>query len=151
MDDELRDEIAKTLRKMLYPSPLMRWMEGLTQAERIGRIKRSKYSVLRYSIRQFVITQLGTVLQGTTHWHDYKLTVVPMNDEVIITGTNPLSPEHNWEITQPYPDWLFDFLDDDDNFPLLLPDCNEKLGEVIQRVYEWCYSHPPYDILVKPA
>ena len=146
--EQLQTEINAVVRKRLYPSPLMHWMEGLTQAERIGRIKRSKYSVLRYSIRQFLVTQVSGVTQGTAFHVDYTFKIMPMDDEIVIRFYNE---EDDRTLNIPYPDWLLDFLDDDENFALMLPDDDNKSGEVIQRIYEWCLEHPPYDILVRPS
>lgn len=147
-----RPTVAEVVRKMLYPSPLMHWMEGLTQAERIGRIKKSKYSVLRYAIRQFLVTQIST---QTDLYAAGKVTVVPMDDEVEIAYMYRESHDDDCvlqeqrTVTVTYPDWLLDFLDDDENFALMLPECEEKVGEVIQRIYEWCLGHPPYNLLVE--
>lgn len=146
-DSDLRAEVAAVVRKMLYPSPLMHWMEGLAQAERIGRIKKSKQSVLRYGVRYFLMAQISTQVTGVD---GYKLTITPMDDEVYIELVNRNAPG-NIEMTVAYPDWLLDFLDDDENFALMVPGCEEKLGEVLQRIYEWCLEHPPYDILVRPS
>lgn len=145
MTDELRAEIAQILRKMLYPTPFMRWMEGLTGAERIGRIKKSKKSVLTYGLERYIQTQLPELPANQ------KVTIHPFDDCAFIKGTNPLEPENNWLIEFPYPYWLRDFLADGENDLLLEPDCEEKLGELLQTIYEWCRSHPPYDILVSPA
>lgn len=142
-DIDIGGQITMTVRKMLYPSPLIHWMEGLTQAERIGRIKRSKQSVLRYGIRQFLVSQINVASDA---YVDHKVAVCPMDDEVIVS-LKKVGYENN--VIVPYPDWLLDFLEEEENFALLLPDCEEKLGEVLQRIYEWCRTHPPYDLLVK--
>lgn len=140
--DELQVAITAEIRKMLYPSPLMHWMEGLAQAERVGRIKRSKFSVLRYGIRQFLVTSIAT---GVPESEDYKVIIEPWDDEVIIQASTN-TQARQWEVA--YPDWLVDFLDEEENFWLMTRRCEEKLEEVLQRIYEWCMAHPPYDILV---
>lgn len=145
LSDETRAEITSQVRKMLYPSPLMHWMEGLANAERIGRISTSRQSVLRYGIRQFIVSQLPEISP------DWKVTVAPMDDEVEVRGRNPLNPDTDWEVIVRYPMWLQDFLEEDENFELMVPGCDEKLGEVLQRIFEWCAKTPPYDLLVKPA
>lgn len=143
--EELQAAITAEVRKMLYPSPLIHWMEGLSGAERVGRIKRSKLSVLRYGVRQFLVTQIST---STNAYESHKLQIDPLDDEVQIWLRNE---DDDITLNIPYPDWLVDFLDDDENFALMLPVCDDKLEEVLQRIYEWCRSHPPYDILVRPS
>jgi len=118
----------------------MAWMEGLAGAER------AKMSVLRYGIARYIQSQLPEIDPV------YKIRVMPLNDEVIITGTNPtVEPAVKWELTVPYPAWLVDFLDDDDRFELLLPGCEEKLEEVLQRIYEWCQESDEYRPLITPV
>jgi hypothetical protein len=142
-ENELPDQIGETIRKMLYPSPFAHWMEGLTQAERVGRIKRSKMSTLRYGLRQFLMTQISA---STRAYESHTLQITPMDDEVQIWLHN-----ENDDITLgiAYPFWLQDFLTEDENFALLLPDCEEKIAEVLQRIHEWCLANSPYDLLVR--
>jgi hypothetical protein len=142
MNDELRQEIESTVRRILFPTPLIHWMEGLTGAERNGRIARSKLSVLRYGIQRYVQSQLPEIDQR------FRLDVEPYDDSIRIAGRDPVTPVDNWEITVAYPIWLQEFLDDDDRFALMVPGCTDKLEEVLQRVFEWCREHEDYRVLV---
>lgn len=143
MTPELDAEIKLLVLRVLMPTPLMTWMEGLGNAERVGRIKRAKIggqpvSILRYGIERYVQSQLPEI---DPVW---RLRLYPMDTEIIIEGRNPtVTPEARWEITAPYPTWLVDFFESDVGFDLLMPDSEDKLGEVLQEIYAWCYEYSP--------
>jgi hypothetical protein len=152
MTPELEQQIHDLVLRVLMPTPLMNWMEGLTNAERVGRIARAriggqKVSVLRYGIERYVQSQLPEMDRV------WRLRLYPMDTEIIITGRNPtVEPEQRWEIAAPYPQWLLDFFEDDTGFDLLMPECEDKLGEVLQKMYEWCWNYSPtYRKLVQPT
>lgn len=145
MNDELKQQIEDVIRRILFPTPMMKWMDGLQQAERVGRIKRAKMSVLRYGIQRYVQSQLPEIDPV------FRLDISPMDDEITIGGRNPLTPENNWLLTFAYPIWLQDFFAEDENFDLLLREDETKLQEVLQRIFEWCYEHKQYRCLVEPA
>lgn len=124
----------------------MKWMELLEGAERVGRIRRAKMSVLRYGIQRYVQSQLPEIDPI------YRLYISPLDDSITIEGRHPSQePGLRWLISVDYPLWLQDFLDEDENFLLMLPEDETKLQEVLQRIYEWCYGHVEYHVLVTPA
>lgn len=142
MNEELHQQIQDTIRRILFPTPMMKWMDGLQQAERVGRIKRAKMSVLRYGIQRYVQSQLPTIDPI------FRLSVLPWGEEIEILGRNPITPEQDWTLEFPYPSWLRDFFEEDENYELLVPTNETKLQEVLQRIYEWCYEHKQYQCLV---
>lgn len=139
---KLTPAILSLVQQILMPHPLMSWMEGLAGAERVGRIARSKNSVLRYGISRYVQSQLPTIPD------DWRLYLFPMDTEIVVKGRYKTEPHEEWEIHAPYPEWLVDFLDDDERFNLLLPESDAKLEEVLQQIYEFCYHHDRYKYMV---
>lgn len=121
------------------PGMLIKWMELLDGAERVGRIKRAKMSVLRYGIQRYIQSRLPEIDMR------FRVRLEPMDDCIEITCKDPAVPKaaDDWEVTVDYPDWLVNFLDDDERFTLMLPGCPEKLGEVLQQIYEYCAEQYP--------
>lgn len=146
MTPELEHQIQTIIERILQPATLIKWMEQLDGAERVGRIKRSKLSTLRYGLARYVQSQLPDI---DPVW---RIRIHPYNDVVVVHGQNPtVVPHENWELQIDYPEWLAEFFDDPKNFDLLRREDNSKLEEVLQRIFEWCYYHPDYHSLVETS
>lgn len=127
--------ISATVKRLEDPQQFLTWSEALDNAERTGRIKRAKRSPLAYCLERFAQSALTVDPDISSELRLY-LTV----DDVAMTiqWKNPHEANSDGEAEIALPEWAYTFFEDDTHSALLDKDNPEKLGEVLQQVYEHC-------------
>ncbi len=119
------------------PEKFLHWSELLSGAEKTGRIARSKQSALMYCLHKYVLRR---ITDDATFGFDLFRVRVAIGDEYVELQLTCIEQNVKYDVVVPYPDWLFEFFEDETHAALLEPSCPEKLEEVLQQIYEFCFG-----------
>jgi hypothetical protein len=133
LDERITEAVATRLAS---PEQFCNWSELLHNAERVGRIKKSKLSPLAYCLTRYI-------QRGLEEQADIRADWVTMDSIGFWISTHTVVNEQRIGKTTivEHPDWLFEFFEPEENEALLDPADENTLMEVLQRVYEWCREH----------
>jgi hypothetical protein len=132
LEDRLIEDVVKRLAD---PVAFLAWADGFQGAERVGRIKRSKLSVLDYLLTAYVGRHIDSI-----YGEEARTVALVTDEEVCVSHTTRTDPPVQTTVHVALPDWLFEFFDDDEHALLLDPRDTTKLLEVIQQIHEFCFE-----------
>jgi hypothetical protein len=123
-----------------HPEAVISWIETLQHADSVGRIKKSRMSALTYGLYHYTQSRIRTTVDLPAH---VVCTIVVLDDQAVVLSLLELGPDgkpNGQSLTWPevWPEWIFEFFDDEDYAALLHPSNTDKILEVTQEMYEFC-------------